>query len=144
MHGCSSWPVILASATNRVRLSGLEPSSITFIATVRSVAVSLASRIAPMPPCAITPPMSYFFSRRNSAGSNRFTAAVLGASDTSGGLRRLQPAEFDGGRADLDFLVGPEPRGFLDGVAVDESAVAAAEILDQGMIEIHRELRVPP
>ena len=48
-----------------------------------------ASRIAPMPPCATTPPMSYFFSRSNSSGSSRCTAAALGASETSGGGMRL-------------------------------------------------------
>jgi hypothetical protein len=52
-------------------------------------------------------------------------------------------AQFDRGRADLDFLIGPQPRGFGHGLPVDEGAIAAAEVLDQGMIEIHRELRVP-
>ena len=57
MFGYSSWPVIFASAMNRARSSGEEPSSITFMAIFRSMVASCASRIAPIPPCATTPPM---------------------------------------------------------------------------------------
>ncbi len=60
-----------------------------------------------------------------------------------GGGLGLQPVQLDGGGADLDFLVGPQPRVPGDGLAVHERAVAAAEVFDEGVVEIERELRVP-
>jgi len=41
-------------------------------------------------------------------------------------------------------LVGPQPRGLGHGLPVDEGAIAAAEVFDEDMVEIHRKLRMPP
>ena len=42
------------------------------------------------------------------------------------------------------FWLGQSRVGSVTGLAIDEGAVAAAEVFDQDMIEIDRELRVPP
>ena len=56
----------------------------------------------------------------------------------------LHAPQRDGRRADADFLARPELRALRHGLVVDERAVAAAEILDERVVEIERELRVPP
>jgi hypothetical protein len=50
--------------------------------------------------------------------------------------------QFEPCAADLDALAGPEPHGFGAGPAIDEGAMARAEVFDQRVIVIDRELRV--
>ena len=51
--------------------------------------------------------------------------------------------QFDRCRTDLDLLIGPQSRAFLDGNSVHERAIAGAEILDESVVEVDREHCVP-
>jgi len=112
------------------------------MATVRPVVASSAWRIAPMPPSATAADfvlsLAEKFLRQGPAHG--------------GGLRRErkiaviplpEAMHFHDGYADLDFLIRPEPHALHHPPAIDEDAVRAPEILDQELIEIDREVRVP-
>ena len=53
-----------------------------------------------------------------------------------------QPVEFDRGQTHLDSLIGPKARAFGDSIAIDESAIRTAEVLDERVIGIDRQPRV--
>jgi hypothetical protein len=83
-----------------------------------------------------------------------FRKQLIGQKAPDGRLRRGEADAGLGGRApavdfechvaEADGLVGEKAGGFGDGLPVDEGAVAAAEVFEQELIVVDRELRVPP